>query len=167
MQNWYNYSVELSHYGYNFTTKNNIVYKVTFVVDHTLNSVSTNFETFDNVYQIVIEKMTDERAPLDVWVSITIKKIIEEFLLNINNAIIYVCSDDEYKAHIRHKVFNRWYNNSKLDGSILKIDSEISYTLQGVNHKLYASLLYHKLNNSSVSIINAFNTINSVLNSVK
>jgi len=58
LQSPYNFSFRAPD-TYEFITKNQISYRVSFIPDYTLNSlIDTN--DFDNLYQIVIEKISDE-----------------------------------------------------------------------------------------------------------
>ena len=57
MPNLYNYTFNEATSTYNFTTKNNIEYKIVFIIDETLNIASDI--PIENIYQIIIEKITD------------------------------------------------------------------------------------------------------------
>ena len=75
MQSHYNYAFDSITNTYNFTTKNNIIYRVAFVEDYTFSTIS-NIE-IENVFQIVVEKASIEKESLDSKVAKTIEKIIE------------------------------------------------------------------------------------------
>lgn len=77
MQNLYNYVFDDITNPYNFTTKNNILYRVAFIVDETFSTISG--EEIPNIYQLVIEKANEETEPLDIKVSRTIENIVERF----------------------------------------------------------------------------------------
>ncbi|UOB16815.1 hypothetical protein [Abyssalbus ytuae] len=68
MRNPYNYFFHHDTGTYQFITKNNITYRVAFIEDSTLTTVSTTGMTFDSIYQVVIEKISDELEPLDARV---------------------------------------------------------------------------------------------------
>ena len=89
MRNHYNYAFDNITNTYNFTTKNNILYRVAFVVDETFSAVS-NEET-PNIFQLVIDKASDELEPYDAKVSRTIEDFVELFFHNELNSMIYVC----------------------------------------------------------------------------
>ena len=78
MQNQYNYNYNEASSTYSFTTKNFIIYRIAFIVDETLNSISNDI-TIENVYQIVIEKVDYKLEPFDCLVSKTIESIIKAF----------------------------------------------------------------------------------------
>ena len=164
MPNPYNYSFDDSSETYQFTTKNKIVYRVAFVEDHTLHSISPTEFQFGNIYQIVVEKITDEIEPLDPQVSKTIGLIIHDFFLNLENALIYVCSDDKGKEAQRFSSFNRWYDKSSHKSIITKVDNIV--TLED-GEVIYTSLLCHNKNPNIDKILNAFKRIEEVLSSEK
>lgn len=103
----YNYYFNDHLQFYYFTTKNNIEYRVAFILDETFTAVS-GFE-INNIFQIVIEKVNDTLEKLDVQVSATIQTIIARFFINSQNSMIYVCDDKDKKGIKRFNVFNRWY----------------------------------------------------------
>lgn len=124
----YNYFFDEVTSTYSFTTKNNIEYKIVFIVDETLDIASEIH--IENIYQIVIEKITDGIEPLDILVSKTIQNIITAFFENIKNSLIYVCSENDEKAETRFNVFNRWYKKSMME-SVTKVDNIINCESEG------------------------------------
>lgn len=158
--NPYSYSYDSHSETYQFTTKNNITYNVVFFKDYTLNAISDDYE-FKNVYQIVIEKITDKLEPLDIRVSLTIDLIVATFFSKVENAIIYVCSSSDNKEISRVNTFNRWYDKSKNKSKIVKIDR----VLKVESTILYTSLLYHNKNQEKNLLLDAFDKLNDALNS--
>ncbi len=163
MPNLYNYTLNEVTSTYNFTTKNNIEYKVIFIIDETLDSVSE--DTIENVYQVIIEKVGDTIETFDSAVARTIDDIIKSFFENAQNSLIYICSDDEEKAEIRFNLFDRWYLNSTFNEFITKIDNVINCEANGEAYLLYTSLLYHNDNPNVEYVLTAYNSIEEVLNS--
>lgn len=162
MQDPYKYFFDENSETYRFETKNNIVYSVAFLVDETLNSVSTSGFVFDNIYQIIIEKITDTLEPLDTRVFSTIDLIISVFFKTIENALIYVCSTDNNKELKRLNVFNRWYQNSQHREYINKIDNALKFT--ETSTIVYTSILYHNNNPNVKYIVETFNQIEETIN---
>ncbi len=162
MQSPYNFVFDNITNTYNFTTKNSILYRIAFVVDHTFSTIAE--VEIPNIYQIVIDKATDETEPLDAGVSITIETIIEQFFANIENALVYICSDENEKSKLRFNVFNRWYEKSKFRNKIVKIDNEIKLNEGQI---LYTSFLFHKSNPNYKTLIEVYYKIEEVLNSDK
>jgi hypothetical protein len=96
LPNHYNYSFEETTNSYIFLTKNKIVYKIIFINDFTFNTITFS-EKFNDIYQVVIEKISNKIEPYDFLVSRTISEIILSFFKNNNNSILYVCSDNDQK----------------------------------------------------------------------
>ncbi|SEL94085.1 DUF6169 family protein [Parapedobacter koreensis] len=165
MQSRYDYSFDEETLTYNFITKNNITYRVAFVADESLALI--NDTLFGNVYQIVIEKVTDSLEPLDNLVSKTVNAIIVRFFENAEQSLLYVCSDNEHKAEIRYRTFDRWYKNSDYKEYIVKVDNPMSYVIAGQSYKLYTSLLYHKDHPSIHSILDVYSQLETALNAEK
>lgn len=161
MPNQYNYTFNEATSTYNFTTKNNIEYKIVFIVDETLDIASEVH--IENIYQIIIEKITDKIEPLDVSVSKTIENIITAFFANVQNSLIYVCSENDEKAETRFNAFNRWYKNSTLE-SVTKVDNIINCESEGDTYTIYTSLLYHNQNPNVEYVLEAYQKIENILN---
>ena len=161
MPNQYNYTFNEATSTYNFTTKNDIEYKIVFIVDETLDVASEVH--IENIYQIIIEKITTKIEPFDVLVSKTIENIITTFFVNVQNSLIYVCSENDEKAETRFNVFNRWYKNSTLE-SVTKVDNIINCESEGNIYTIYTSLLYQNENPNVESILEAYHKIENILN---
>ena len=63
----YNYVFDNITITYNFTTKNDIIYRIAFIVDETFSAISG--KEIPNVYQLIIEKASDDIEPFDSNVS--------------------------------------------------------------------------------------------------
>ena len=166
MQIHYNYSFDSITNTYNFTTKNNILYRVAFVIDEIFSSISG--EEIPNVFQLIIDKASDELEPYDVKVSKTVENIVEMFFKNVKNSMIYICSDDDEKGQTRFNVFDRWYKNSRYKAVILKIDNIIQYKISETEtQKIYTSFLFHQENPIRQKLVAIYNQIEKVLNEEK
>ncbi len=166
MQSHYNYVFDDITNTYNFVTKNDILYRVAFIIDETFSTISG--EDISNVFQIIVEKTNDEVEPYDSKVSNTIEHIIERFFQKIENSLIYVCSDNDEKAEKRHLVFNRWYKKSKFKDSIIKIDSIVSVPInENEKLKLFTSFLFHKQNSNFEKLVAIYNQLEKVLSEEK
>lgn len=93
MQNHYNYVFDNITNTYNFVTKNNILYRVAFIVDETFQTISG--EDIPNIFQLVVEKANREIEPFDPKVSKTIESLIERFFQKTENSLIYNCSEEK------------------------------------------------------------------------
>ena len=166
MQNQYNYNYNEASSTYSFTTKNFIIYRIAFIVDETLNSISNDI-TIENVYQIVIEKVDYKLEPFDCLVSKTIESIIKAFFDSVENSLIYICSNDQDKSELRFNIFDRWYKNSEYKDYIIKLDNIISYSYDGEMTKLFTSFLYHKENKHVEHALNAYKMLEEIINADK
>ena len=155
----YNYFYDNSSSTYKFSTKKGIEYSVAFLVDETLNSVTGDEITINNVYQIVIDKLTDTKEPLDARVALTIDNIISAFFLSNENVLIFFCSDSDNKERKRYEAFKRWYKNSPNKKHIDKLDNIIQYD----SVKVYSSLLYHNNHPQKSLLSMAFKGIQTII----
>lgn len=163
MPSLYNYTFNEATSTYNFTTKNNINYKVAFIIDETLNSLSE--DTIENVFQVIIEREGNDIEPFDSTVAKTIDNIIVSFFKNTENSLIYICSQADEKEKIRFNVFNRWYLNSAYREFVTKIDNVINFEVNGETYSLYTSLLYHNNNPNIEQVLSVYSKMEEVLNS--
>ena len=102
-----------------------------------------------------MEKGKSKEQPLDERIGITVSKIISDYLIKNENAVIYICDSSDYKEHIRKRKFDSWFKKSD-DGTIIKIDRKIAVA----ESVLYNSLLIHKDNQYKNSFIEAFIDLN-------
>ncbi|MBO9620299.1 MAG: hypothetical protein J7539_14830 [Niabella sp.] len=162
MQNRYNYFFDNSTSTYTFATKNGFLYRVVFIIDETFSTISG--EEIPYVFQIVIDKTTDELEPYDAKVSKTIEAIVERFFCKVENSLIYVCSGDNTKAKQRHQIFDRWYKKSEYQDIVMKIDNIITIATNNKNiQKLYTSFMFHKNNPVYEKLMTIYGRIEEVL----
>jgi len=129
----YSYSKLKNSLVYQFTTKNEITYRVHFVKDETLIYLSGTAD-FEQTYQIVIEKTTDTKPPFDSRVFLTIEAIIIEFFNDTEKVLSFVCDTSDGKELTRFKKFNRWYKTSKHNKSIIKLNVMVHKNNSKFNH---------------------------------
>jgi hypothetical protein len=166
LQSHYNYVFDEITNTYNFVTKNEILYRIAFIIDETFTTISG--EEISNVFQLIVEKSNDEIESYDSKVSKTIEHIIERFFQKIENSLIYICSDDNEKAEKRHEIFNRWYKKSKYKEVIIKIDNIISVSIsENEKQKLYTSFMFHKQNSNFEKLLEIYSQLEKVLNEEK
>lgn len=163
----YNYTFNPDSGYYSFFTRRHIEYRIAFYEDFTLASCISEGIELGNVYQITIDKISSELAPFDILVSETITKIIAAFFENIQDALIYICDDNDKKAFQRFSTFDRWYNKSSMTNNITKLNNIIEFDSGTEIIKLYSSLMFHKENTNSKNIEEAFNNIRNILNEEK
>lgn len=163
----YNYTFNSDSGYYSFFTKRQIEYRVAFYEDFTLESCIGKDKALGNVYQITIDKIGTEPALYDKMVSETIKNIVIAFFESVQNALIYICDDNDKKAFQRFSAFDRWYNNSSMTDQITKLNNVIKFDSDNETIKLYTSLMFHKNNSNIENIQIAFNNIRYALNGEK
>lgn len=162
MPNPYNFNFDEIAHSYIFTTNNGIEYKVAFILDNTFSSVS-NIE-IEDVYQVIIEKTTEIKEPLDRNVSATISEILSIFFKNKKNTILYICDDLDDRAQIRFRKFNIWYAESDLTDIIMKIDNVFVNENIAGSAKVFSSLLIHNENQNKETILSIYHSIEQILN---
>ncbi len=163
MQSHYNYVFDNITNTYNFTTKNSILYRIAFIIDETFSTISG--EEIPNIFQLVIEKATDEIEPYDAKVSKTIENIVERFFHRVENSLVYVCYDNDEKEKQRHRIFDRWYRKSEYRDVVVKIDNIINIRIDDLNvQKLYTSFMFHRNNPNYNRLIEIYNQIEDALN---
>lgn len=167
MPNHYNYTFDEVTVTYNFTTKKNVLYRIAFIVDETLEVISDSKDPIAYIYQIVIEKVSGHIEPFDSLVANTVEQIVIAFFQNTENSLIYVCSDDDSKSNLRYTVFDRWYRRSTYKEYIIKIDNAVSIRFKGEITTLYTSLLYHRNNPNIDGALAAYQKLEEVLNADK
>lgn len=163
----YNYTFNSDSGYYSFFTKRQIEYRIAFYEDFTLASCVSDHLKLGNIYQITIDKISAQPAPFDVLVSQTIKNIITAFFESIQDALIYICDDNDKKAFQRFSTFDRWYNKSSMTSYITKLNNIIEFNSDNETIKLYTSLMFHKKNANIKNIEEAFNNISNTLNGEK
>jgi hypothetical protein len=142
------------------------LYRVAFVVDESFSAISG--EDIPNVYQLIIEKATDQIEPLDAKVAKTLGEIVEVFFRNKENSLIFICSDEDKKAKIRFNKFDRWYNNSEYKSVIIKMDNIIQIKIsESGNQKMYTSFMFHRNNSNHEKLIEIYNQFEKILNEEK
>ena len=166
MPSLYNYAYDNISKTYNFTTKFGIIYRIAFVIDETFSSISE--KNISNIFQLVIDKATDEKEPLDNLVSTTIGEIVYKFFFSKRNSLIFFCSDSDGKDQLRFNVFDRWYKKSKYNNIIKKKDNVISIcSTKSEIVTIHTSFLYHKDNKDKKLLIDIYESIEKVLNQDK
>ncbi|MCA0426169.1 MAG: hypothetical protein LCH37_01925 [Bacteroidetes bacterium] len=158
----YNYHFDDKAQSYVFSTENGVQYSVAFFLDQSLFALS-NIQ-FSDVYQVVIEKVTPEREPLDNRVSATICDILSKFFQNSKNTILFICDDVDGRAYSRFRKFNSWYAQSELTSSIIKIDKVFVNENIAGSAKVYSSLIYHVDNDDKDVILDVYDSIEQILN---
>jgi len=159
----YNYSFDESVSSYSFSTEKGAIYRVAFTNDYTFNSISSTDE-FENQYQLIVERVSDEKVSHDPKIAATIGLIIVRFFETKINSLLCVYSDEDGKEEYRFKTFDRWYSNSSAKDYILKEDRVLEVEYNGDVKLYYTSFLYHKENPNKDRLLEIYDKIQETLN---
>lgn len=146
---------------YTFTTFNGASYRLLIF------KASSDFfgDLEPNVYSINLSRDGEKEVyPLDYRIQLTIKTIIDEFFQTKRNVIIITADNNDGKAPIRHKLFERWFDHMN-DLGLLKFDSEFSYVRseEGITeiNTMYNCLIVRRDHPNAKKIVKLFESINS------
>ncbi len=98
-------SYEVTEVGegcYQFFTDYGVHCSVEFVPDDSLMSRET--------YHLVIVNVNHQKSPNDVKVRDTIISIIDEFFVENNTTLLYICETGDKKQALRNRLFERWFS---------------------------------------------------------
>jgi len=154
----YNFVFDTLTNSYIFATKNSILYRILFVADSTLETAAR--KEIPNVFQLVINKESNEIEPYDPKVSRTVEIIIEHFFQNIQNSVLYICDNEEEKAETRYKIFDNWYKKSEFKKYVSKINNIIEVD----NIVMYTSFLIRNENPDFNELVEIYMQIGKSLN---
>ena len=87
---------------YQFFTDYGVHCTVEFVLDDSLLSHET--------YHLVIVNVNHQKSPSDVKVRDTIIAIIDEFFVENNTTLLYICETGGKKQALRNRLFERWFS---------------------------------------------------------
>lgn len=103
--------------------------------------------------------MRDEVVGFDAGVSETIRNIVSTFFIKEEDALIYICDDDDEKGYKRFNAFDRWFNNSPMTEYIIKLDNIVDLD----TYKVHTSLMFHINNTNTQNIKTAYRGITTFL----
>lgn len=127
-----------------FMTDNGLVYEAGFVEDYTF---------FDeNAYQFYLKELTGTSGPRDIKIMSTVAAIIEEFLIQNDSVVVYICDDSDGRQAIRNRMFISWFNTTERhdDYTLLMGHGTIG------DCTYFAAAIVAKKNPDYQEIINAF-----------
>lgn len=97
------YKVSLSNEDtYTFTTDFGTVYEVGFVEDYMLG--------IKDVYQFFIAPKNNSLRPKDIKIQNTLIPIIEEFFVNNDVLLDYICDTSDGRQASRNRLFSHWFS---------------------------------------------------------
>ena len=90
--------------GYIFETQNSIHYTISFEEETPIGGCGT--------FQFIIEKMEQVRSAHDPKVEQTILAIIDEFFVEHQNVLLYMCDDSDGREANRNRLFLFWFKKN-------------------------------------------------------
>lgn len=145
------YEVNIQGNTYKFTTDKGVFYNITFTDG---SFYFNNIEPHIPVFELAIKAISLGdylTPPQDKITEITVISIIQSFLSEHTNAIIYTCDNIDNKHHARNRKFNIWFNRYQTN-DIEKYDS--SFDVEG--SEILASLIIHSQNPFKERLIQVF-----------
>jgi len=94
---------------FRFVTNNGIIYSVGFVPD-------TSFLK-NGVFQFFLINTTSKSSPQDTNVYETVRVIIEEFFLQEEPVMLYICDTTDKRQKSRDRLFKIWFHTYIYNGS--------------------------------------------------
>ncbi len=139
--------------SYRFQTDKGIYYNVEFSEGSFYFSY---FPDYLSVFEFSISVVTlgdNISPPLDHRIESTVVSILETFLLNHENSIIYTCETLDSRQKARHRKFDIWFKqNIKSIPELEKYDAFITYE----ELEIISSLIVHKRNPFKDELIKIF-----------
>ena len=139
---------------YQFFTDYGVHCTVEFVLDDSLLSHET--------YHLVIVNVNHQKSPSDVKVRDTIIAIIDEFFIENNTTLLYICETGDKKQALRNRLFERWFSTYERKAQYTFVASSLKDD-EGIEN--YTAIIVRNDNPDLRAIIAEFTETISVLSS--
>ena len=139
---------------YQFFTDHGVHCTVEFVLDDSLLSHET--------YHLVIVNVNHQKSPSDVKVRDTIIAIIDEFFVENNTTLLYICETGDKKQALRNRLFERWFSMYKRKAQYTFVASSLKDE-EGIEN--YTAIIVRNDNPELSAIIAEFTETISLLSS--
>ncbi len=139
---------------YQFFTDYGVHCTVEFVLDDSLLSHET--------YHLVIVNVNHQKSPSDVKVRDTIIAIIDEFFVENNTTLLYICETGDKKQALRNRLFERWFSTYKRKAQYTFVASSLKDEEGNEN---YTAIIVRNDNPELSAIIAEFTETISLLSS--
>ena len=147
------YEVSVVYDGcYQFFTDHGVHCSVEFVLDDSLMSRET--------YHLVIVNVNHQKSPSDVKVRDTIIAIIDEFFVENNKTLLYICETGDKKQALRNRLFERWFSTYERRAQYTFVASSLKDE-DGIEN--YAAIIVRNDNPDLSAIVSEFTTTISLL----
>ena len=143
---------EVSDGCYQFFTDHGVHCTVEFVPDDSLMSRET--------YHLVIVNVNHQKSPSDVKVRDTIIAIIDEFFVENNTTLLYICETGDKKQALRNRLFERWYSADERKAQYTFVASSLTDD-EGIEN--YAAIIVRNDNPDLSAIVAEFTSTISLL----
>ena len=143
---------EVSQDCYQFFTDHGVHCTVEFVPDDSLMSRET--------YHLVIVNVNHQKSPSDVKVRDTIIAIIDEFFVENNTTLLYICETGDKKQALRNRLFERWFSTYERKAQYTFVASSLTDD-EGIEN--YAAIIVRNDNPDLSAIVAEFTTTISLL----
>ena len=139
---------------YQFFTDYGVHCTVEFVLDDSLLSHET--------YHLLIVNVNHQKSPSDVKVRDTIIAIIDEFFIENNTTLLYICETGDKKQALRNRLFERWFSTYERKAQYTFVASSLKDD-EGVEN--YTAIIVRNDNPDLSAIIAEFTETISLLSS--
>ena len=139
---------------YQFFTDYGVHCTVEFVLDDSLLSHET--------YHLVIVNVNHQKSPSDVKVRDTIIAIIDEFFVENNTTLLYICETGDKKQPLRNRLFERWFSTYERKAQYTFVASSLKDE-EGIEN--YTAIIVRNDNPELSAIIAEFTETISLLSS--
>ena len=137
---------------YQFFTDNGVHCTVEFVLDDSLMSRET--------YHLVIVNVNHKKSPSDAKARDTIIAIIDEFFVENNKTLLYICETGDKKQALRNRLFERWFSTYERKAQYTFVASSLKDD-EGIEN--YAAIIVRNDNPDLSAIIAEFTETISLL----
>ena len=139
---------------YQFFTDYGVHCTVEFVLDDSLLSHET--------YHLIIVNVNHQKSPSDVKVRDTIIAIIDEFFVENNTTLLYICETGDKKQALRNRLFERWFSTYERKAQYTFVASSLKDE-EGIEN--YTAIIVRNDNPELSAIIAEFTETISLLSS--
>ena len=113
-------------------------------------------------YHLVIVNVNHQKSPSDVKVRDTIIAIIDEFFVENNTTLLYICETGDKKQALRNRLFERWFSMYERKAQYTFVASSLKDD-EGVDN--YTAIIVRSDNPDLSAIIAEFTETISLLSS--
>ena len=139
---------------YQFFTDYGVHCTVEFVLDDSLLSHET--------YHLIIVNVNHQKSPSDVKVRDTIIAIIDEFFVENNTTLLYICETGDKKQALRNRLFECWFSTYERKAQYTFVASSLKDE-EGIEN--YTAIIVRNDNPELSAIIAEFTETISLLSS--